>query len=342
MSTAVQAWPAQMVGTTVDMVYGDTGTTKTTQLGYAAEYWMRKTGKPSRLISSDTGGWATIQDLVSAGVVIPFALLMQREFLVEDMEKLSQGWWPKDPKDPLSPLAPPDLRGIACNLFDGATSWCQMMMTYHEAAVEYDANYSDKDTGAKGGVRATTVRVPEMPRNSFIKSGGYLRRFTGRSDYGGVQARIKEFIRNTAMLSVPGVWTALETKGADEGKKPVYGPDFIGQAMTGVSGPWFGNMIHMDFVAVEKIVENPALPGTKFTMVEASPLMFLRSHIDSTDPFKTPYMAKPRAPRTLWSKVPNVMAPRIDKFYVMLDELAAEEARSTKAAMDRLVAERTG
>lgn len=319
----------------------DTGTTKTSRLGDAAEYHYKRTGKPAQLVSSDPGGWTPIQGLVDAGVVKPFAMTMQRPALLEDMDKLSQGWWPTDTSDPLSPLErskEPLDKQYSCRLFDGATSWCHMMMTYHEAAVEYDANYTDKDTGAKGGYRPTTVRVPEMPRGSFVKSGEYLRRFTGRSDYGGVQARIKEFVRNTAFLPVPAVWTALETKGADEGKKPVYGPDFIGQALTGVCGPWFGNLLHLDFVAVQGTVDNPVLKGQKLTVVEAMPLLFTRSHIDQDDPFKTPYMAKPRVARTLWNKVPAVMEPRLDKYYELLDQIAAEDRASTKKAMDAIAA----
>lgn len=327
------------VGSTVDAIYGDSSTTKTSRLGDAAEYYYKKTGKPSRLVSSDTGGWVPIQSLVTAGVIQAFALVMQRPNLIEDMDKLSQGWWPVDPDDPMSilerPKAGPPTH--AALLMDGATAWCHMMMTFHEGAVEYDPNFLDKDTGAKGGYRPTTVRVPEMPRGSFVKSGEYLRRFTGRSDYGGVQARIKEFIRNTAFLPVPAVWTALETKGADEGKKPVYGPDFIGQALTGVCGPWFGNLLHLDFVPVEKLVDNPAGTG-KLKIIEAAPLLFTRSHIDERDPSQTPYMAKPRVARTLWQKMPAVLNPRLDAYYELLDDIAKEEAHITKASMDKLLA----
>jgi hypothetical protein len=338
MPTLNELFPLGNSGSTVDAIYGDTGSTKTSRLGDAAEYHYKRTGKPSRLVSSDTGGWAPIQSLVTAGVITPFALVMQRPNLIEDMDKLSQGWWPVDPDDPMSilerPKAGPPTH--AALLMDGATAWCHMMMTFHEGAVEYDPNFLDKDTGAKGGYRPTTVRVPEMPRGSFVKSGEYLRRFTGRSDYGGVQARIKEFIRNTAFLPVPAVWTALETKGADEGKKPIYGPDFIGQALTGVCGPWFGNLLHLDFVPVEKLVDNPAGTG-KLKIIEAAPLLFTRSHIDERDPSQTPYMAKPRVARTMWNKLDPVMLPRLDQFYERLDAIAAEEAAATKKSMDTLL-----
>ena len=301
----------------VNLVYGDTGSTKTSRLGDAAEYYARKTGKPVRGIFSDTGGYGAIEHLVDQGILIPFILSAQDrgDMLIEDMDKLSRGWWPADPRDSKSKLVYGPMDGVSAILFDGATSWCQAMMTFHEGAVKY--------VQASDSIVATGVRVPEMPKDSFIRSGDYLRRFTGRSDYGGVQARIKEFIRNSAMLPVPAEWSALETKGADEGKRPVYGPDFIGQALTGVCGPWFGNVLHLDFVPVEAEETIPGI-NRKIKAIKAMPFLFTRNHIDPDDPSKVPYMAKTRVDKRLWDKIPTVMEPRLDKFYELIDRLQEE------------------
>jgi hypothetical protein len=299
----------------VNLIYGDTSSTKTSRLGDAAEYYVAKTGKPVRGVFSDTGGYEAISGVVGDGKVIPFILSAEhrKDTLIEDMDKLSRGWWPQDPDDPRSKLLQPDFKEVSAVLFDGATSWCQIMMTFHEGSVKYVAT-SDS-------IMATGVRVPEMPKDSFIKSGDFLRRFTGRSDYGGVQARIKEFIRNSAMLPVPSEWTALETKGTDEGKRPVYGPDFIGQALTGVCGPWFGNILHLDLIPTEG---EETVAGRKIKVIKASPFIFTRPHIDPDDQTKVPYMAKARVDKRLWDKVPTVMEPRLDKFYALIDKLAEE------------------
>ena len=302
----------------VNLIYGDTSSTKTSRLGDAAEYYVAKTGKPVRGVFSDTGGYDAISTLVADKKVIPFILSANhRENLIEDMDKLSRGWWPQDPDDPKSKLVYEDKLADKCSayLFDGATSWCQIMMTFHEGAVKY--------VQASDSIVATGVRVPEMPKDSFIRSGDYLRRFTGRSDYGGVQARIKEFIRNSAMLPVPAEWSALETKGTDEGKRPVYGPDFIGQALTGVCGPWFGNILHLDLIATPS---EEVVAGRKIQIVKASPFMFTKPHIDPDDPSKVPYMAKTRVDKRLWDKVPTVMAPDLKAFYELVDKLQ-EDAR---------------
>jgi hypothetical protein len=298
----------------VNLIYGDTGTTKTSRLGDCAEYYARKTGKPVRGVFSDTGGYGAIQNLVDDGTVIPFVLSHERgETLIEDMDKLSRGWWPEDPKNPKSKLVYGKLDNISAMMFDGGTSWCQMMLSFHESSVKYVAQSES--------IVATGVRVPEMPKDSYIKSGEYLRRFTGRSDYGGVQARIKEFIRNSAMLSVPSEWTCLETKGTDETKRPIGGPDWIGQALTGVSGPWFGNILHLDFIEKEQDVK---VGDATVKVRMAVPHLFTRSHQKQNDPTKLVYMAKTRVDKRLWDKVPPVMEPRMDKFYELIDRLAEE------------------
>lgn len=310
-----------MSGNSVDMLYGDTGSTKTSRLGDAAEYYYETTGKPSRLVSTDTGGWQAIKALEVAGIIIPFRITPDRINMIETLDKLSKGWWVKDTSDPQSPLAPPD-NGAACVMFDGATSVCRMLMTLHESSVTYDDRTKT--------LSPQNIKVPEMPKDSFIKSGDYVRRFVGRSDYGGVQGRISEFIRNSGNLSIPAIWSALEDKGEDESKKPTYGPSFIGQALTGICGNWFGNFIHMDMVNVAVEIENPA--GKQFPKVpvtEQRPYMFLRKHLDpnGADPYKLPYPAKTRASKEMWSRVPVVMEPRLDKLYKLLDELTAEEAK---------------
>jgi hypothetical protein len=276
-------------GNSVDMLYGDTGSTKTSRLGDAAEYYYETTGKPSRLVSTDTGGWQAIKALEVAGIILPFRITPERVNMIETLDKLSKGWWVKDIHDPQSPLA------------------------------DRTKTLSPQN-----------IKVPEMPKDSFIKSGDYVRRFVGRSDYGGVQGRISEFIRNSGNMAIPAIWSALEDKGEDESKKPTYGPSFIGQALTGICGNWFGNFIHMDMVNVAVEIDNPA--GKQFPKVpvtEQRPYMFLRKHLDpnGADPYKLPYPAKTRASKEMWARVPVVMEPRLDKLYKLLDELTAEEAK---------------
>ena len=305
-----------------DCLFGDTSTTKTSRLGDAAEYYFEKTGLPSRLVCTDNAGWGPLESLVDRGIIQPYKVTSERKFLIQDLSRLSQGGWPKDPEDPLSEIVRCDLSKIAAYLYDGITTTCQLMMEVHQSSI----------TVTGGVMSATHVKVPEMPKDSYVESGDYSRRFVGRSDYMGVQDRIAEFIRNTSMLPIPAIWTALESKGEDDQKKPIYGPQFIGRALTGVCGPWFGNLIHLDFINKLVDVADPDNPAVKFQIEQPTPYMFLKPHFDPKDPLKIKYPAKVRAPRTLHEKVPAFCKPRLDLLYKFLDSLREEERAAAKDA----------
>ena len=304
-----------MIQRAPDCIYGDTSSTKTSRLGDAAEYYYEKTGNPSRLVCTDNAGWGPLDSLVSRGIIQPYKVVPGRKHLIQDLSRLTQGGWPKDPSDPLSEIVFGPLDEVGAIFFDGITTTCQLMMEVHQGSI----------TVQGGTMSATNIRVPEMPRDSYIQSGDYARRFVGRSDYMGVQDRIQEFVRNTSMLPVPVIWTALEAKGEDADRKPIYGPQFIGKALTGVCGPWFGNLIHLDFVNKLTKVTDPDDPKVSFEVEQPTPYMFLKPHFDPKDPMKVKYPAKVRAPRTLHEKVPAFAKPRLDLLYKFLDELREQE-----------------
>lgn len=303
-----------VAGARADLIYGPTGSTKTSRLGDIAEYTMRKFNKKSRLFSADPGGWEPIDDLTKSdarpdGIIETFALIQHRDKLYETVQKLCLGWWPRDPRDPQSELLSPahnSFRDVGALFIEGLTSISDIL---------FHTNMTDLQN----------IRVPEMPENSRITSGEYVRRFAGRSDYMGVQDSIAEFVRDSGMLPARVVWTATEQKGEGENKKPVYGPDIVGQKATGKCGPWFGNMIHLVKVPFSEMVDDPLRPGQKIRVERPKPFMFLRDHIDPNDPYKLPWPAKTRAPRKRWSEVPDFMPPDMGKFYELMDKLKEDK-----------------
>lgn len=306
-------------GSRADLLYGATNTTKTTQLAYAADYIRERTGKKSRLVSADPGGWDAIQSSVDDGTIQAFALIQHRANIYETMEKLTLGWWPEDVHDPQSRLLPPAQNGIkdiGGLFFEGLTSWCDIMMR---------TNVTDLEN----------INVPRSiaEKENLLKSGSFVHRFSSQTDYGSIQDIIAELVRNSGMLPLYRViWTALEQKGEDDQKRPTYGPDIIGRKATAKCGPWFGNFLHLDHVLVSEQVADPVNKDAKLTVQKPKPYMFLRNHIDPNDPTKLPWPAKTRAPRTLWQKVPDMMEPRLDKFYALLENLLAEEKREREQA----------
>jgi hypothetical protein len=307
-----------IAGARADLIYGQTGSTKTTQLGHIAEYVKRKYGKNARLISADPGGWSPIEDLVKSpenpnGIIEAFALIQHRSNLYETMEKLTLGYWPQNADDPQSPLIEPSrngLRDIGAIFFEGVTTWCDLMMR---------TNLTD--------LQNVLVPRSESEKANLIRSGSFVHRFSSQTDYGSIQDIIGEFIRNSGMLPVlKCVWTGHETTGGeDENKRPIYGPDFIGKKATGKCGPWFGNMIHMDLLPVMAAAKDPLDATKQIAIQQLRPFMFLRSHVDPNDGLKRPWPAKTRALRNSWNQIPDHMAARVDQLYELLDELLAKE-----------------
>lgn len=310
-------------GARADLLYGESGTTKTSRLGDIAEYLFKRYGKRSRLITADTGGWEVIEDLVRTddnpdGIIDAFALVQHRTNLYETMQKLCLGFWPEDPRDPQSRLLPPTQNGLkefSGVFYEGLTSWCDIAMNTNVTDLEH-------------------VRVPrsEAEKENLIESGEFKRRFSSQTDYGSIQEFIAACVRDSGMLPMAKVvWTALEQKGEDDQKKPVLGPDIIGRKATGKCGPWFGNLIHIDLVPVNVEVPDPINPAKKIVVAKPKPIMFLRSHIDPLDPFKLSWPAKTRALRKFWDSVPDFMEPDMGKFYEMMDAIVAKGIAARRA-----------
>lgn len=307
-------------GARADLIYGATNTTKTSQLGWAAEWIRSRFGKRSRLVSADPGGWETIQSLVDDGTIDAFALIQHRTNVYETMEKLCLGWWPQDVRDPQSKLVAPaqnGLKDVGGMFFEGLTSWCDIMMR---------TNVTD----------LKNINVPRSAaeKENLLVSGDFVHRYSSQTDYGSIQDIIAEFVRDSAMLPVlKCIWTALELKSEDKKTNLVtYGPNIIGQKATANCGPWFGAMLHMDFLPGIVEITDPTNPQAKLRIEKLKPFLFTRNHIDPQDQSKRSWPAKPRAPKTMWHKVPDVMPPRADHYYELMAGLLEEEKASRIAA----------
>src|SRR5581483_8687134 len=164
-----------------DCLYGDTGTTKTSRLGDAAEYYFAKTGRPAHLVSTDTAGTGPIDGLIAAGVIKVFQVTPARKHLLYDSDRLSKGWWPIDADNPHSEFKKPEESPVpSVLLWDGITTTCGMLLELHQGAVKLQ----------NGTMIPLSVKVPEMPKDSYVTSGEageFMLRFLGRSDYGAVQ-----------------------------------------------------------------------------------------------------------------------------------------------------------
>ena len=293
-----------------DIYWGKSRSGKTTMgVGRAAEYAFEKYGKPSRLICAPGEGYENITHLVDKGIIIPFPMTLERPHPIEDFDKLSRGWWPKDPGDLLSPLVAPSEKGNDPSTIAG---WfCEGMASIAAALMQNTTLRQD-------------IHIPDTPKDSAVKDGDTRWGFSGRGHYGWIQKRIEQWVKASNFLPFPvKAWSSLESKGEVEQKKPIYGPEVIGQAATGHTPAWFNRMIHFSFFTKAQTIIDPTDPKKehKLTIQVAHRLMFLQPHVEDNDPYKLECLADLRVPVHLANKVPVVVAPDMKKLYEFLDSL---------------------
>lgn len=244
------------------LIYGATGTGKTFWMGILAYQVYLQTGKRTRWICTDGGGWGPAQVFVDAGVIDPVNLSGDRAALLK-LTFASEGRWP-DPADPKRRWIPiekqSDWGEIGMYIIEGLSSIGDKLM---EELISDGRKISEEVVG------------------SYIlkdEATGESRRFgaPGRSHYGAVQRQLRDLIRNFGALTSKGVseivYTALEAKGKDDKEQAILGPMVPGKAMIGELPQRVGDCIHFDIIAVD----DPKNRGKKVQEYRA----YFTNHLD--------------------------------------------------------------
>lgn len=304
-------------GFKADLFYGATKTRKTSNIGMAALYVLERYGKKTRLITADPGGYEPIQTLVDAGIVEPW-VIRGWPFIIETLDKATQGYWPSKPEELgsrlLTPMESFKSGDIGLVAFEGLTSFGTSMQGYLS------------DTGAS---------LSQDP-NFKLKVGDTTYYGGNMSYYGFIQKEVAKYVANSSMLPVEKViWTALEAKGEEEGtKSPIYGPAIEGKKAIGKAGAWFGNMLH--FEAVEKVGTKD--DKTQQLNVTTDVVMYLKPHADPLT--KVMFHAGTRAPFMVASELPESMPADVGALYRKLDELKVKADKWIADRMPKAAAEK--
>ena len=305
-------------GGKADLIYGATGTYKTSQIGQAALYILDKYGKKTRLVSADGGGWAPIQSLVDAGIVEVWPI-RNRQYVIESIDKACQGWWPLDPADPMSEIVSPldarcKLRDIGMIAYEGLTSFGSAIM---------------------GKLKTPGVQLSQDP-NYVLRDGQTDYAGGSLAAFGFVQDRVYDFVMKTHMIPVieKVLWTALEAKGEEQGTKiPIFGPDIEGKKATGKAGQWFGNMFHMEAGQTEVGVDTES----KTLSLKTQVYMYFKNHADPVSRIVFP--AKIRAPFQLADRVPERVAVTLGSLNAEGKPVPVQDLKKVYAWLDKLKAE---
>jgi hypothetical protein len=234
------------------LLYGESGDSKTTQAIFLAKYIKKKFNKRLRLISSDGGGWAPVQDegIVyhpkdnPEGYVEVFNMTNRVRYLAE-WRKLSKGFWPQvlkgdaekgeDPSKFYRHIIPSDLSNIGGYFCEGLTSLSSGFISH-----------ISKQDNSKDSVTKVMYSAP-----GYEQDGEYFGA-TDQGHVGMVQNELNNLTQQFGTLPVDFVmWTGLVGKASEKSLRavgleiddmnPIYGPKLAGNAKTAESPSWFSD-----------------------------------------------------------------------------------------------------
>jgi hypothetical protein len=311
------------------LLYGDTGTFKTTAIAHMARYVAEKTGKCTLLFSADGGGWGPCQEEIEAGMIRPYRC-DTAVIPLPILRKVSQGYWPTNPEE--TDISRVDFRmadwsqigGIAV---EGVTSIGTMLMR-HVA-----------DKNLKTGEEATSpFRMPIMVDGTIREET-----FAGnsRGHYGFVQNQLYGLIMNFGSLPVEYfLLTGHDKKTEDGDRQTVGGVAAPGKAISALIPTWIGDCIHAQDYQVERTVNLAKVGGKQgetevVTTLDTVCRYYFKKHRDPGTGIV--YPAKPRVTHGAVGKLDKLYPDGFfvptpdhgfDDYLRNLDKLAAESAGS--------------
>lgn len=231
------------------LLYGESSTFKTTQIGLFADYEYERTGLPTRLATCDSGA-GPVADQVNRGTLI-LLRLESCPHPVPVLNKLSKGLWPVKAIDPInglwdmspgSPFAP--MAPTGAYAVEGLTRICELVR------------------------KAWCDEHREMgePLQGKYEQDGEQFAFQSRGTLFGTQQLINNLVINFRGLPVDRVlFTAHESKGKDVTGKTVFGPATTGLALTDKVAGWFEVSLHHESYqyAVKKGAKTLTRSGVK-------------------------------------------------------------------------------
>ena len=265
------------------ILYGPTGARKTSQLGEFAKYVYEKTGKVTRLISMDGGGWGPIQDYINVGIIEAWRIV-EEENPKRAIIKASRGLWPDKlvnglrvggATEPAPSNRAKALSNVGAYAVEGLTSIASALM---------------RDMVSKGQRSSEDVVSKFTESESDGLGGGETFGAPSRSHYGFTQNMILDIIRNFSALPVERVaYTALEGKGEDKFKSLQYGPQVAGQALTATIPQYVGDCLHFEDFMVDKGVDPT---NAKQKLQEMNVRAWFTSHPDTATGVMWPAKAR--------------------------------------------------
>jgi hypothetical protein len=225
------------------VIYGATGTFKTTAVAHFSNWIADTTGKSTLLFTASAeGGWEPAKAEVLAGKILPYKCDVNT-IPLPIMRKVSQGYWPENPEETdiaqvrFAPVNWNEVGGIA---IEGITSLGTMLMRHCA------------DRNLKTGQEGTSAFAQSINVMGQIQSEVFVQNSKGH--YGFVQNQLYSLISNFTALPVSYVlFTAHEKRYTEDGELQC-GINVPGKAITPLVPTWLGDCIHaQDYKVIQKI-----------------------------------------------------------------------------------------
>lgn len=225
------------------VIFGPTGSFKSTAIAHFARWIAETTGKATLLLSSDGGGWDPCQEEIDVGMIRPYKC-DPMTIPLPIIRRISQGYWPENPKEPdvsklnFLPINWEEVGGIGC---EGLTSLGAMLMRH----------CADKNlkTGQEGTSQfSQPIRVEgQIVQETFAQNS--------KGHYGFVQNQLYSLVSNfTSLPATYVLFTAHEKRYAEDGELQC-GISVPGKAITPLVPTWVGDCIHAQDYKVEQVVK---------------------------------------------------------------------------------------
>lgn len=306
------------------VIYGDSGTFKSTAAKHFSHYIYETTGKSTLLLSMDGGGWVPMRPEVEAGIILPYRCNTQVPLPV--VRRISQGYFPINPEE--TDITQTDFRRVDWAKFggmivEGLTSISQVLMR-HLA-----------DKAIKTGEDATSQFTQKILVDGVIVTESFAGNSKGH--YGFVQSQLYSMVSNFVSLPCKYVlFTALESRTEDDDRTTIYGPQVAGKKATNLVPSWVGDCLHSQSYPVEVTVQVPE-PGTgklvDSKVIETTTRTYFMKHPDPNTGIMFP--AKPRLTPEKWPELKKLypggffepgLTEGFDKYLSVVDQLSTSQA----------------
>ncbi len=213
------------------IIYGQSGSGKTTQIGDYAKYIFKTTGKKTRLHSADMGGsgsqFGSLKPFINLGIIS-----------VDSYQESDDPWeWMNQS---VSGPTPDD---VGLEAYDSGTSSGEALLSYCAKAAAKGIQIGQQKT--------FKLNIPTSDGGSMVIGAN------NESQYGLVQTFLLDMMWKSTWLSqrhgADVIWTFGEHRAENSNEAPIVGPKLAGRALTGSIPKWFGYTF--------RIVSIPQLDG---------------------------------------------------------------------------------